>query len=495
MNLDDFRHANRVTALNRLLQMALAIAFIAGLNYVAMQHFSRMDITLSNRYTLSPETKSYLRELDPDKPVKVIVTLAPEGGEKFQYEQELFNYVQQLLGAYAYDADKTHPDAFQVEFVDIFKDSARTQQLEQLFNLEQPRAVLFQCGDRRKVLLPTDLLEVRNQKDIVAFKGEQAITSALIEVINSEPPKAYFIIGHGEMRRTDVDPLRGLSELSHQLKVRGYELEDLELTRALTVPEDADLVVIAGPQGPYMPEEVQKVNAYLSEKAGSLLVFLEAGRKHGLDDLLFDWGLRSDDMVVFDTGADYVASGRYLIIRRLGEHAITRNIIDNQIPIASGLCRPVRPDLGAVIDDSLEVTPIVATSQQSWAESSYLRKDSIDYDKATDLPGPVSIAAVAERQVRSRLGLDIPGGKIVVFGSSDLFSNQRMALQGNNMMLLNSVNWLLDRESLLSIPPQPIERLQIALSGNEFLHLSLLMLITPAVIGVMGLGILWLRKH
>ena len=495
MSLANFKHANRWKRVNRLLQVVLSIGLIVGLNILALRHFQRMDITLSNQYTLSPETKSYIRQIDPQNPVKIYHTFSPSGTEGMKYEEELAEYVENLLEVYAYYSREAGGGRIEVEYVDIYLQSEKAAELEQKFQLDDPRAVLIEAGDKRKVILPDELMDIVNKEEIKSFKGEQAITSALIELTQTEPQKVYFLTGHNEMSLSDVSPSRGLSELNFQLGIRGFTLETLDLVTSPEVPEDAGAVVIAGPTGKFFPQEITKLQSYLNDRAGRVMVFLEVNRDVGLGDLLFQWGLRSDKMVVIDPSEDYFAAGGYFIIRQMAAHPITQELIDNQIVIITGFSRPVRQDLGAPIDDTLTLTNLFGTSSQSWAESSPLSSNqNISFDPKRDLPGPVPIASLAERRVQSRLGLEIPGGRLMVFGSGDIFTNQRLSNLGNNFLMTNTFNWMLDRENLLSIPPRPVQKLQISLTRGKYIELVLWIAVVPLCLILAGLVVNWLRR-
>ena len=117
------------------------------------------------------------------------------------------------------------------------------------------------------------------------------------------------------------------------------------------------------------------------------------------------------------------------------------------------------------------------------------------YDEGVDLKGPVSIVVVSERSVSSDLGIDIPGGRLVVFGSSELITNSRLTILGNFTLFLNTINWSLDRNNLLSIDPKPIQKLHITLSQEEMTKLRLaILLILPGCCALFGTFVYWLRR-
>ena len=73
---DSFRAARWIRFTNLLLQAVLFLTLFAGLNYIALNHAWRFDLTQNRRHSLSPETRSYLEALKRD--VKIIVTFTAD---------------------------------------------------------------------------------------------------------------------------------------------------------------------------------------------------------------------------------------------------------------------------------------------------------------------------------------------------------------------------------------------------------------------------------
>ena len=63
---------------------------------------------------------------------------------------------------------------------------------------------------------------------ITGFRGERVFTSAIIELAAEKSEKLYFLVGHGEMRLDDVDPVLGLSQLENFLLERNMEVAELD---------------------------------------------------------------------------------------------------------------------------------------------------------------------------------------------------------------------------------------------------------------------------
>jgi gliding-associated putative ABC transporter substrate-binding component GldG len=59
---------------NKIIQFALALGFIIGLNILANYYFFRLDLTEEGRYTIAPATRNLLENLDGDINIKVYLT-------------------------------------------------------------------------------------------------------------------------------------------------------------------------------------------------------------------------------------------------------------------------------------------------------------------------------------------------------------------------------------------------------------------------------------
>ena len=490
---EDYRIVNWYKRFNRGAQILLGITLIAGVNYLATKHFKRFDLTRNHLYSLSPETIAEIKKMETT--AKVIVTFSEESPEE---DLRLINkYVRRLLREYQYVGFVDGKQKIEVEYVDIYKEIKKADIIARTYGITQPNVILFTSGDKLRQLLPTDIVELKDGFPI-AFKGEKAFTSALIEVTGSYRQKIYFLTGHGEMRLDDVDPRRGLSQLRKQLRNRNFTLDTLDLALAPRVPEDADLLVVASPQGPLMGQEVEKLRKFLGDNAGRLIVLIDPWRNHGLSDLFYEWGILTDDMLIVDSGADYQETNGDLLIRRFAEHPITDILLKNQIPVIVGLSRPVRFDQGSPLDERLSTIQLMASSENSWAEQSYRQVrelENLKYDRGSDLAGPVSIAVVSERKVSSILGISLSGGRLVAFGNSDIIANQRIGSIGNFMLFSNTINWCLGRDRMLAIPPRPFEKYQLPVSRLELNRIGLVLLIIPGLLAVMGIAVGWIRRH
>ncbi|WP_269540402.1 GldG family protein [Cerasicoccus fimbriatus] len=491
--LDDFRIARWVKRLNRTIQILLSLTLAIALNLIAAKHFMREDITRNHRYSLAPETLAYLQQIE--EPIRIIVT-EPTNANSPELA-EIFADIQNLLREFQYASRVNGKQMLRVDYINIYKDSLATEELVRKYNVkpaeEAQIVVVVTSGDEYTEVYLTDMYR-DTAVDEKVFTGEQAITTAVLDVMRPDKTMLYFTTGHSEMNLEDVGERRGLSQMATFLRKRNYRAKELDLTQVAEAPEDASVIIVAAPQLGFLPEEQEILRQYLDKGDGRLIVLLDPAIPHGLDDLFYDWGVLADDMIVLEASDNFVASGGDMLVAKFAEHPTTDYILKNQLKGKFGLSRPVRIDPGSPLDDRLQAVELVGSSAMSWGERNY-RNESSKYDQASDLAGPVSLAVVSERVTGSDLGLDLQGGKLAVFGNSTWLGNSKFNIGANPILFNNVLNWMLERDEMVNIPPQVIERHQLLISQDEAFQIYLRLLTLPGGVALVGMLILMLRRR
>jgi len=494
---ESFRATRWIRTLNLVLQAVLFTTLCAGLNYLAQHYSWRTDLTHARRYSLSPETLSYLKDLA--RPVRVVVTLTED--TEHPENAQAFADVRNLLREYAFATEANENGIrLTVEYLDVYQ---RRREAEQL-GLDQPNAILFLSGDKSHVVTAGELYRIvgEERKD---FRGEQAFTAAILDVSRADRQKIYFLTGHSEQRIDDVDPRTGLSALAADLRLRNFAVDTLDINYLRKVPEDAALVIVAAPQGveSFAQEQLRQ---YLTNRAGRVILLLAPGTNPGLDDLLHDWGVMVDDDVIYDTSPeDIYEEGDLKIHTWAVNNPIVQTMADRAIPLRIGRTRSLRPEPGRAQGSGLTVTTLAATSKSAWGERNYRWRGMQEYNPGVDLkglpqmdpPDRLGVVVSSERvQARGNLPFSVRSGRLVVFGTADLVTNNRFqGAPGNYNLFLNAINWTVDRDTQLNIPPRPVEKFQLTLSQQELLRLRYcLLLLVPGAAALLGLMVYWSRR-
>lgn len=486
---DSFRAARWIRFINLILQAILFLSLFAGLNYIALNHAWRFDLTDSRRHSLSAETRAYLADLERD--VRIVVTISDDGDDE-ELEQARRD-ITGLLREYSYLTRNSTNGRIDVRHLDIYQNRREAESL----GLEEPNQVILITDRHRRVLLLGDFYTTRDlQRE--GFHGEATLTAALLDVTSADKKKIYFLSGHGEMQPDDVDRRRGLSGLRDELRQRNYEVAGLDLSLTRKIPDDAALVIVASPLGPLKPFEELLLRDYLTTRAGRLIVMIDPGVHHGLDNLTLDWGIIVYDNVIMDLDRRSLTENNDLRLWNFladPDSGITDNLRNNGMAVICGPARVVNDDLGRSRDDGLRVKTLITTSPEAWGESSY-RLREFAYTPEQDLKGELGVMVISERLKPANLPLSVRGGRLAVIGTADLVTNDRIITIGNLNLFLATVNWTVERENNLNIPARPIERFQLALSAEELMRLRLgLLLGLPGIVAFAGLIVYWTRRN
>ena len=177
-------------------QIIIMIAIVAMINYLGFNWYQRWDLSRNRKYTLSSLTHNVLNSLTKDVAISVFFSPASRN-----LSSQLYEDVQNLLREYELAGHhKVH-----VESIDPYRDLTRARAIEAKYHLgAQENLLIIDYQGHTKILHLADLAEYdqtgvsSNTPQVKAFRGEQAITSALTELIEGTLVKIGLIVGHGE---------------------------------------------------------------------------------------------------------------------------------------------------------------------------------------------------------------------------------------------------------------------------------------------------------
>ncbi len=493
---ESFRAARWIRLANLVLQAVLFVTLFAGLNYLASNHpWGRLDLTQGGRFSLSPETLAFLKDLT--SPVSIVVTTK---------EAEASPELRGLLREYVY-ATEDGPGPVTVDYLDVYERHREVQQL----GVEEPGVILLRCNANHTILRLDELYRLaRGERQ--EFQGEQALTSAILEISSGVRKRIYFLVGHDELRPDDANVTTGLSAAREYLAQRNFDVKPLELAVTRRIPEDAALLVAVSPQKPYAPIETELLRQYLRVRAGRLILFFSPTNSTmlpaslGLESLLQDWAVIADNDRIYDKGPENVTEDDDLILREFLPHPVTESLLGAPAPtLRIGPARSIAPDRARAAGLGLQVTTLAATSTSAWGEVNNRFAGVATYTPGVDVhprpdanpPGRLGIAVASEPVApRDNLLFTVPRGRLVVFGTGDLIDNVRFANAGALDILMGAVNWMVDRTTQLKIAPHPIQRFELSLSERELSNLRRSLLFAlPGVAGLLGLIVYWTRRH
>ncbi|HEY2433806.1 MAG TPA: Gldg family protein [Vicinamibacterales bacterium] len=446
----------------------IVVAILAAINYLSTRHNRRWDLTGSKQFSLSDQTKKVLADLK--SPVHVQVFARSDDFQRYRDRLDQYTYQSKQLS---------------VEYIDPEKRPGVAQQLG-------------------VTTLGTVVFEYQSRNEKSTSDSEQDLTNALVKVITGRTPKVYFTSGHGEKEAGNTDRL-GYSSITGALSSNNFKVDKLVLAQQNGVPDDADVVVIAGPQTDFLTGEIDALKKYLA-KGGKLLVMVDPIVKENepqpaqLEGLLKDWDIAAGHDIVVDAsgmGRLIGADASIPVAASYPSHPITEKF---NLLTAYPLARSMTPIEGGVNGHTAQ--RLVETSRQSWGETDLksVLGGKPELDPAKDKAGPVAIAS-AVSGAAAGAAADANGDKkaetrLVAFGDSDFPANGFLGVQGNRDLFLNTVNWLAQQENLIAIRPRDPEDRRITLTADQQRRIFYLtVLIVPGLVLLAGVQTWWRRRR
>ncbi|MFZ2060729.1 MAG: Gldg family protein, partial [Candidatus Binatus sp.] len=284
------------------------------------------------------------------------------------------------------------------------------------------------------------------------------------------------------------------------LEGEGYEVRKLELAQLPKVPDDANLVVVAGPIKPLGQHEVDALNDYLKHGGRMIAMFRPQRPDNPIDEdamvkLAGEWGVKVGNDIVVDQVVrlfEGPALGLNPIVQNYGDHPITKDFKQRTVfPMSRSLT--AEPNL----KPGLTVTPIANTSDTSWAEvdlDTLFRQQKAELT-AKDTRGPITVVMAVDGNLE-QLGFGKGDARIVVYGSSEFADNQNVTTFFNRDFFVNSADWLTGEENSISIRPRSIRASRFRLTEGQFsIVFAFAVLLLPELLLIAGIVVWWERRN
>lgn len=327
---------------------------------------------------------------------------------------------------------------------------------------------------------------------------EGNLTNVLRRILQPATKKIYFLTGHGE-RDLASSAKNGLQTADRALKNEGYDIAGLNLVTQPQVPQDAAVVVVAGPTKPLLSSEVDALRTYLN-RDGRLLVMLNPFEDGGLAGLLAGYGITLDNGLIVDV--NQVSQSLRLspimpLAFQYGSTRITRDF--KNVFTIYPLARPLILNRGV---KGVTLQPIVSSMVSSYEKlgQDWIKKGEASFDPNTDKKGPFTIGILAEIALSKPPAA--PGqppaaqkpGEVkekktymAVYGSTDFADNSYFNLFGNGDLFLNTMNYLASEEQQIMV--RPVRQAQLLmLNTNQIWTLFLVgMILAPLLMLAAGI--------
>ncbi|MEO8043486.1 MAG: GldG family protein [Spartobacteria bacterium] len=477
--------------LNVIIQVAIIIILAAMVNYLGFEHYKRWDLSRDKKYQLSDKTKHFLQSIKG----KVRLTVF------FGSQNPLTGDVQNLLTEYQYSSR----GKLDVEYVDPERSLTRAKELFDKYKVVTDESVLIvDYQGRSKTVKASEMAEMDQGNPmlgeapkVTAFKGEQAITSALIDIVEGKKNTVGYIVGHKE---PTLEGASSIGILKTFIENENIQFKELNLFEMPAIPADVKVVMIAGPQYDFSDREMKLLRDFWNKDGRILLLVDPAAKTPKLLGFLNQLGVKVDDdrlMAMVKTGIEEVARVRDVVAHFLPDNPVTRRLADVRAPFF-GSTSTLTLNSQEVAAANIHLAPLAQAEKGYWGETDYFSDDEtlLQFDPAKDKGDPLTIAASIEKGGSADERVEINSARLVVVANATFIQDNALTEGQQGLDFVSaSLNWLLSREQMIGIAPKIPQTLTFNLNEQDMQKMRWIVLVLiPLVPAIIGLFVWWRRR-
>ena len=435
--------------------------------------YTEVDVSSEKLYSISDDTKKFLKKLDKDITIYQVVQSGSED-----------ETIKKLLEKYGEESDH-----IKVEQKDPVVNPKFTS--EYTSDDVDANSLIVVCGDRSKVVNYSSIYESSidyntYQSTTTGFDGEGQIDSAISYVTSEDLPVLYTLDGHGEK---ELD-----STLQEDIQKANIDIKSLNLITEEKVPDDAACLLINAPTSDISESEKDAIIDYLENGGKALIVSNYSSEEMpNFASVLENYGVKTADGIVLEGDTNhYISQNPSYLLPNIESNDITSSLSSGSryilMPLAQGI---VKSDN---YRDSLEITDILTTSDGSYSKVNVEDMQTMEKE-SDDIDGPFAVGVSITENLD-----DEKETQIVYYSSEALFNDQMNTMvSGANYELISaSVNWMCESEedsNTISIASKSYDTSTLTIPAADASFWSIFVTaVVPVVILVIGGGI-WMKRR
>src|SRR6266567_1804105 len=307
--------------LNIMAQLVLIFFLITAVNWIGFRHYKRWDVSRDQKYALSDKTKRFLDSIKGK--VRITVFFSPN--------TPISGDVASLLTEYQYAAKGK---------IDPQRNLSRAKELFDKYKVVSDESLLVIDYDgRNKTVKASEMAEIDQSgmalgegPRVTAFKGEQAITSAMMDLVEGKKNTIGYVTGHKEPSISEASPLAMINQqqqagspisvLKTFIENENIKFQELNLFNEPQIPAEIKTVMIVGPQYDLSDREIKLLHDFWNKQGRILLLVDPSAKTPKLNAFLNELGVKVNDdrlMAFVRTGIEELALIRDVQARFLGD--------------------------------------------------------------------------------------------------------------------------------------------------------------------------------
>ena len=450
--------------------IALVVALIVACNFVVSEmpsSWTKVDLTANKLYTLTDQTKTFLKSMQRD--VNVYVLAGEDTGDAL---------VKQTLEQY----QELSPHV-KVEYVDP---TTNPKFFQKYTSNASMNSLIVTDEKRTKVVNYDDIYEYSSagyyydDVEVTGYDGEGQITSALAYVLSEDVPKVYATTGHGESSLSET--------FTSALAKENVEYEELQLMDVEAVPEDAVALFIYAPASDFSSDDVETVKAYLNRGGNVILISGDSEKATpNLNALMEYAGLSLADGLVVERKQSGYYRNPYYLLPTIRYSDYTTGVYGQYYVFAPA-------SHGILWDETREdvaYDAFLKTSDSSFSKVDDTSSMEPNLEKG-DKEGPFGIAVEAAVTLA-----DDKTATLILFGCSQFFTDgvNSMVSGANQIIFSNVFGKIANHEVSVSIPVKSYELSFLTVAKSSVILYGIVtVIVIPLVCLIVGF-VIWLRRR
>ncbi len=356
----------------------------------------------------------------------------------------------------------------------------------------------------------TEVIVGADPSDVANVFTEQQVVTGLLVINEIAQKKIVFITGHSERDLTDVTTTTAIGLAGRALNRENYvvlneTLQELGTRMASGDPQEIPAaIVFANPTQDLLAIDQQALLNYARYGGSKLFLFEPFSTPDTFKQFLSRYAVAIGDGEAADNASFVAPSPTFIQVKKsngqIPAHPVTIGFEVLYMPGTTHFGWAMDPEAIPLVEDN---TPLVkqgilaSTTINSWSETD---PDILDYDRGTEIGGPLPLAVVVEAIGEVAGGVYSDGEQLVtmnmiVIGDTDFATNNYFGSANNSDLFVNAVNYLSKDYELISIRTKTDANRQLFLTKNErdFVRWSGWLLM-PSLISLFGFWTWWRRR-
>lgn len=489
--------------LNVLVQLILIFFLVSAANWLGFRHYKRWDVSRDQKYALSDKTKRFLKTIKGK--VRITVFFSPN--------TPISSDVTNLLTEYQYAAK----GKIDIENIDPQRNLSRAKEMFDKYKVVSDESLLvIDYEGRNKTVKASEMAEIDQSGTafgegprVTAFKGEQAITSAMIDLVEGKKNTVGYVTGHKEpsIAEGPSPAMFGQSQEGSPISVvktfienENIKFQELNLFNEPQIPAEIKTVMIVGPQYDLSDREIKLFHDFWGRQGRILLLLDPSAKTPKLNAFLNELGVKVNDdrlMAFVRTGIEELALIRDVQARFLGNSPVTKRLADVRALFFGGTSSiTLEPD--RVRAANIRLQPLIEAEKGYFAETDYNTNDQAKLQADAKKAGtaPLTIGVSIEKGGSADERVQMNSSRMVVVSNATFIQDNALTQDQQALDFISaSANWLLSREQLIGIAPKVPKTLTFSLNEDALRSLRWLVLILmPLVFVVLGTAVWWRRR-